>query len=198
MKKIRLLPFLFLSSLSFCQQVLVAGNYDGSLSFGFNPTTRMVTGYYEDHTGEDGKFSCAFYIEGTVTGNQFKIKTYFPNDKTDDLIEGSMEVVDATSVKIKLPEEHGGCWNVQHFADEPVLFALRNATKWIQINYSSKDKVPLFHSKNEAKKIKSYLVKNELVYIERIENGWAYGTYYGKRTVKGWIKLSDLNKLSTH
>jgi len=44
--------------------------------------------------------------------------------------------------------------------------------------------------------MKSYLVKNDIVYIERIEDGWAYATYIGKRTVKGWVKVKDLNKLS--
>ncbi len=196
MKKLLLLPFLFLFSSSFCQQVPVAGNYDGTLSLAFNLKTQRVTGYYENHTGEDDKFSCIFYLEGTVNGNQFKIQTYFPNAKSDDLIEGSMELVNPKSLKIKLHEEHGGCWNVEHFADEPVDFELSKATKWIQINYTIKEKVPLYSAKNIAKKLKSYLDKNDIVYIERIENGWAYSTYFGTRTVKGWIKTSDLNELS--
>jgi len=58
------------------------------------------------------------------------------------------------------------------------------------------DKVSLYREKNKAKKMKSYLVKNDIVYIERIEDGWAYATYIGKRTVKGWVKVKDLNKLS--
>ncbi len=193
-----LLPFLFLTSSSFCQQFLTAGDYDGTLSLAFNPKTQIVTGYYENHTGDDDKFSCVFYLEGTVTGTQFKIQTYFPNDKSDDLIEGDMELVDPKALKIKLPEEHGGCWNVEHFADEPVRFELYKATKWIQINYTIKEKVPLYRSKNEVKKMKSFLVKNDLVYVEKIEEGWAYTTYFGKRTVKGWIKISDLNELSNH
>lgn len=195
MKKTIFLWFLFLTYSCFSQKLVTAGEYEGTLSLAYNPDTHMVTGYYENQTGVGVTFSCIFYLEGTVTGNQFKIRTYFPRDKTEDLIEGDMELVDLKTLKIKLPQEHGGCWNVEHFSDEPVVFTFAKPTKWIQINYISNDKVSLYRAKNKAKKMKSYLVKNDIVYIERIEDGWAYASYFGKRTVKGWIKVSDLNKL---
>jgi len=63
-----------------------------------------------------------------------------------------LQIVDPKTVKIKLPTEHGGCWNVEHFADEPVVFTLAKPTKWVQINYICNDKVPLYRAKIRQKR----------------------------------------------
>jgi len=150
MKKVVLLLFVFFTSSSFCQKTPLSGHYDLELELAFNPTTKKVTGYYENATGENSKFSCIFYIEGSVLGNSFTIQTYFPNDKATDLIIGTMEIVNANTIKIQLPEEHGGCWNVEHFADNPVNFELKTASKWIQINYIVKT-IRFFKEKTKPK-----------------------------------------------
>ena len=195
MKNLIILTFLLFTSISFCQKTFVSGEYEFQLKLAFNSSTKKITGYYEDSTGENPTFSCVFYIEGTVAENKFKIETYFPNDKSGDLIEGTIEIVNSKSIKIKLPEEHGGCWNVEHFADKPVDFELKEQTNWIQISYIVKEKSYFFKEKNEAKRMKSYLIKNNFVCIEKIEGEWAYCTYFGHRITKGWIKVSDLNQL---
>lgn len=195
MKNLILFIFILSTSISFCQNTILSGDYDFELKLAFNSNTKKVTGYYENSTGEDNQFSCIFYIEGIVSGNQFKIQTYFPNDKSEDLIEGTMEIVNSKFVKIKLPEEHGGCWNVEHFADKPVDFELNKKANWIQISYIIKEKSYFFKEKNEGTKMKSYLVKNDFVCVEKIEKEWAYCSYLGKRITKGWIKVKDLNQL---
>jgi hypothetical protein len=185
---------LLFSGISFGQQAIVSGEYESELKLAYNPKTQKVTGYYENATGENDQFTCIFYIEGTVSGKQFKIQTYYPDDKSSDLIKGTMTIVNPQSIKIKLPEEHGGCWNVEHFADEPVSFITKKPTNWIQICYVVKDKSYFFKEKSEAKKMKSYLVKNDFVCVEKIEKDWAYCTYFGDTTTKGWIKVKDLNQ----
>ena len=181
-------------------QRISSGDYDVGLRLAFDSVTKKVTGYFENYTGWDEstnnhRFSCIFYIEGFVTGTKFNIDTYYPADKESDLIKGYVEITNSKKIKIKLPEEHGGCWNVQHFADESAIFAIDQPQQWIQIRYVNVDKAFFYQTKSEASKLKAYIVKNDFVCIQKIEGDWAYCIYYGKKTSKGWIKLSDLNNL---
>ena len=96
---------------------------------------------------------------------------------------------------IKLPEEHGGCWNVQHFADEQVKFSLQKQSAWTQIRFITTDKAWFYSDMSIDKKQKTYVVKNDFVCIDKIERDWAYCTYYGKTITKGWIRIADLNKM---
>jgi hypothetical protein len=193
------LIFLFIAS-SVLAQKISSGAYDLGLKLAFDNKSNKLSGYFENYTGWDedtksARFSCIFYIEGTVEGLKVKIKTYFPTDKKEDIIEGNIEIVNNKSVKIKLPEEHGGCWNVQHFADEAAKFDLQKSTNWIQIRYTETDKTYFYNGKSIDKKSKAYLVKGDFVCIDKIDGDWAYCTYFGKRTTSGWIQLKDLNKL---
>jgi hypothetical protein len=106
-----------------------------------------------------------------------------------------MEIVNNEKVKVKLPEEHGGCWNVQHFADEPAVFILEKSQKWIQIRYVDVHKAHFYSSKTDGKPMKAYLVRGNFVCVEKVEGLWAYCIYVGEKTTKGWLKLSDLNTL---
>lgn len=194
MKSLIKLSFLFFTSILFSQQTIVSGEYDAGLKLTYNSSTNKLTGYFEQYTGENNNFSCVFYIEGTVEGKQFKIKTYYPGDKPEDIIEGTLEISNNKFVKIQLPEEHGGCWNVQHFKEEPVDFKLEKEANWIQIGYVVADKAYFFKDKTEESKAKAYLVKDNFVCIEKIEGEWAYCLYFGNKTIKGWIKIKDLNQ----
>ena len=195
-KKLVLLTliFLFFSKLSFSQQRIESGEYENGLKLQYNAQSNEITGYFESYTGA-GQFSCIFYIEWKVTGSKFKIKTYYPDDKKDDFIEGAIEIVNSKTVKIKLPEEHGGCWNVQHFADEAVTFELVQPKNWMQIRYVDTKKAYFYKAKFIAKKLQSYLVKADFVCIEKMENEWVYCTYYGEKKTSGWILEKDLNKM---
>lgn len=181
-------------------QQLIAGTYDAGLRLAFDSTNKKVTGYFEDYTGNDEqtgnpRFSCIFYLEGTMTANKFTLKTYYPTNREDDLIEGTLEVVTSRKIKIKLPKEHGGCWNVQHFADEPVAFTLEGNQNWKQIRYVAAARSYFYSDKGEDKPLKSYLVKGDFVCVEKIEGQWAYCTFVGKKTTKGWLKLAAFNRL---
>ncbi len=198
MKNILLtLTFLLLTCICFGQNIL-AGEYDPGLKLAYDTVTNKLTGYFENYTGMDEetgnpKFSCIFYIEGAITGNRFTIDTYYPNEKSGDLIKGDIQIINNKTVSIKLPEDHGGCWNVQHFADKPVKFTLEKQNAWIQIRFVTTDKTYFYSGKSIDKKQKSYLVKNDFVCINKVEGEWAYCIYYGKTITKGWIRTADLN-----
>ncbi len=192
------ITLLLLSTISF-GKIIISGEYDSGLKLAFDKKTNMLTGYFENYTGFDEetgspKFSCIFYLQGTITGSQFKVYTYYPND-TSDSIKGNIQLISDKDVSIKLFEEHGGCWNVQHFADEQVKFSLEKQIAWTQIRFITTEKTYFYSDKSLATKQKSYLVKNDFVCIVKIEDDWAYCTYYGKTIKEGWIKTADLNKI---
>jgi hypothetical protein len=190
---------LFLPCISFGQKI-IPGDYGSGLKLSYDSTDNMLTGYFESYSGIDEKtnkpqFSCIFYIEGKAAGQKFGIRTYYPADKSADLIEGEIEIVKDKTVTLKLPKEHGGCWNVQHFADNPVAFELEKQADWFQIRYIDIDKAFFYKDKSVDTKMKSYLVKGDFVCIDKVEDEWARCTYYGEKTIKGWIKTEVLNKL---
>ncbi|MBL7925102.1 MAG: hypothetical protein JNL88_12950 [Bacteroidia bacterium] len=198
MKKLMALStLLWASSLSF-GQTIASGEYDAGLKLAYDSTNHTLTGYYESYTGWDeasgqAKFSCIFYIRCMVTGRLFTVDTYYPNDP-DNLIQGQVQMINDTTLGLQLHQEHGGCWNVQHFADEPVEFRLEKRTVWKQIRYIVTDKAYFYSDPSLAKKQKSYLVKNDVVCIDQITDEWAHCTFYGQATSKGWIRITDLNK----
>jgi len=190
---------LWLSNISFGQKI-VSGEYDFGLKLAYNSKTKKLTGYFENYTGWDEetknpRFSCIFYIEGLVTKKMFSVLTYYPENKSSNKISGLIEISNDSTVKIKLPSEHGGCWNVQHFADESVKFSIEKKTEWTQINYVVANKTYFYSEKSDNKRQKVYLVKNDFVCIDKTEGDWAHCSYYGKRIKKGWIKTTDLNKI---
>jgi len=102
---------------------------------------------------------------------------------------------DSISILIKLPEEHDGCGNVIHFADGFVNFNFIKKTNWLKIRYIDIDKSFFYRDKNEISKQKAYLIKGNLVYIDKIDNDWVHCRFYGKSITEGWMKKETLNKL---
>lgn len=200
MKKLLLTFLILLFANLLSGQKLISGEYDSGMRLSYDTSSNILTGYFESYTGLDEetqnpKFSCVFYIEGKVTGKKFSIKTYYPEDKKDDMISGTIEIIDNKTIKISLPEEHGGCWNVQHFADKPEEFGLEKKTTWTQIRYIDNPKSYFYKDQSNINRTKIYLLKGDIIYVNKIENGKAFCTYFGKKITKGWINISDLNKV---
>lgn len=191
------LAILFISNISFAQKI-ATGDYSSGLKLAYDNESKRLTGYYENYTGWDeatktSQYSCIFYFEGTVEGKIITIHSYYPGDGLVEVIPGTLEIVDGKTVNIKLTKEHGGCSNVQHFADGVVKLNLEKPNNWKQIRFVKTDKTYFYSDKAVSKKMDAYLVKNSFLCVEKIENDWAYCTYYGKSIVKGWIKIADLN-----
>ncbi len=193
------LLLLLLGTLPFEGQRIASGKYE-TLHLAYNPATRKITGYFEQMGGYDENtkaplFSCAFYLEGEVKSNAVSIRTYYPAARPEDVIGGTLRVITGSEVSVKLPREHGGCWNVQHFADEPVPFGLTEKTDWLEIRYVTAAKAYFHADTLESTRRKAYVVTGNLVYLDQRRGGWAHGRYYGKSVTAGWIKLDQLNKL---
>ena len=188
-------------NVSICFSQIKSGVYDDGLHLAYNPKTNNYTGFYESYTGYDeetkeSKFSCIFYIEGKSKSNQVEITTYYPLDKKDDIINGKFQIIKPNQIQIRLEEEHGGCWNVTHFNDEPVNFEIQKEEKWIEIRYINTPKAYFYSNKKESTKKKAYLIKGDVIYIDAVVGNWAHCLYYGKKTSEGWMKLNQLNTLN--
>ena len=109
------------------------------------------------------------------------------------MIKGDIQLVNSDIIKIKLTEDHGGCWNVQNFSEEFVDFTLTTRTTWIEINYINTEKAYFHNDKNLESKRKAYVVKGDIVYIDKIEGEWVHCKYIGNATTEGWIKKGDLD-----
>lgn len=198
MKKILFISIILcITSQSFAQKIY-SGFYGVGLSLAFDSTTKKITGYYENATGYDEntkspRFTCTFYIEGIVNGNIADILTFYPEYFNTDTISGRIEIVDSKNITIKLRGDHGGCWNVQQFANEPLEYTLDREIKAIQIRYVISNKAHFYSEKNNLKKRKAFVLKYDVVAVEKIESNWAYCTFYGNKITKGWIKVSNLN-----
>ena len=200
MKYILTISFLSLiSSHLFCQDLL-SGEYDFGMNIAFDKQNSKVTGYFENYSGWDEetkspRFSCIFYIEGKVDSSIVTIDTYYPGDKTEDKIIGSLKIESDCSLSIMLPVEHGGCWNVYHFVDSYTKFDLLHSNDFIQIRFVTSPKAFFYTDTLNDEKSKSYVIKNDFLYITEIQGEWAFCTFSGKKTTSGWIKLEELNEI---
>jgi hypothetical protein len=193
---------LFLMSLPFrsvAQPKLVSGKYR-ELNIAFDAGSKTVTGYYESYSGYDEQskqpmFSCAFYIEGKVMGNEAKVKTYYPADSSDDVIFGDLKILHPNELTIHLPDDHGGCWNVEHFKDAPNYFRLDTVKNWMQIRYAVGGKVYFHATPSDTTKLKAFILKGDIVYVDSLQCDWAHCSYIGRKTTKAWVKVGELNGL---
>ena len=198
MKSYFFLCLILLSPIITWGQKLQPGYYDGGLYLAVDSFNHRLTGYFDQSSGWDEelkcpKFSCIFFIEGIVKADTVRIATYYPDSRGEDLIYGTLKIIDEKSVSIQLDEDHGGCWNVQIFKTEPISFQLEQAANWNCIRYVTKPKAYFYAEKKKDKRRKTYIVQNDFICIDQLDNEWAHGYFYSDKTTEGWLRLSDLN-----
>lgn len=195
--------FLFLSYIPYSQaQKVSSGIYGSGLNIAFDELTGKVTGFYDSESGYDEKtgttqFSCTFYFSGKAELNQSNIISFYPGDSVPDSIPGILELVNNDQLTIRLNSDHGGCWNVQTFASEPVSFSLYKAVSWNQIRYVTGSNVDLFKDESGSSSFNVKLPFGSVVGISGMKGDLAQCTVLNSTddVINGWIKLSDLNLL---
>ena len=174
---------------------IVSGVYEDSLLIGFDPATGVVSGYFNEERGEQPSFSCIFYLKGPLQGAEAPIETWFPETPADDVVKGRLAVSAQGRLQIGLQQEHGGCWNVQHFADskDPAEFSLHAARPWRSIAVVKSGKAYFFDTPASPAHRKAYLVKGDGVGVRAARPGWLQVDFVGgARQVSGWIRQSDV------
>ncbi len=190
------LAFLLLTTIV-SSQVLESGQYN-ALKIAHDKQNNLITGYYEDYTGWDAntdspRFSCIFYLEGRLINRKARINTYHPGYKLFDANTGTIEIKNDTLFTLTFDNpDKASCSNVTSF-EKPRDFQLNTRVFSTQIRFISTNKA-YFHSKpNTDSQLKSYVIKGDFVSVEKIEGEWAYCSYTGKSTTKGWIRVNELN-----
>lgn len=192
-----LLIFIFLF-IDLKSQDIVSGEYDSGLKIAFDKKTKIITGYFEDYTGWDEelnlpRFSCIFYFHGKLADDSISIISFYPEHNIDEQIYGYIKIPNNKSIIIKLNSEHGGCWNVKHFADSAINFNLVNIKDWIQIRYVKNEKVYFYLDSIDKKNLTELNIKNNILFINKLEGDWALCTYYDEKTITGWVNINQLN-----
>jgi hypothetical protein len=174
---------------------VVSGAYDDAMLIGYDRATRIVSGYFDMEQGGQPTFSCIFYLRGTLAGSTAKVATYYPETPADDLIKGELALQDAKHFQVTLPSEHGGCWNVEHFADkdQPARFELREARAWTAVAVVRSAKAYFWDTPASAAHRKGYLVKGDGVGVRASQPGWIEVDYVGgDKPISGWLRRSDV------
>jgi len=171
---------------------IVSGDYD-TLLIGVDPATRIVTGYFQDSTGA-GQFSCIFYLAGKPHGPNTPIRTWFPETPAD-VIPGTLAREGRGKLKVALSNEHGGCWNVRHFADkdQPAEFDLETAHPWISIAVVKSNKAWFYDTPGSVAHRTAYMVQGDGAGVRAIRGEWLLVDFVGgRKPVSGWIRTSDV------
>lgn len=174
---------------------IVSGDYHGFL-IGVD-RDGSLTGYFESSTGR-GQFSCIFFVSGKVSGSGDSVDTWFPGDSDPkEVIHGVLERMSSNgkpAIRLKLEEEHDGCWNVQHFASDQSTFVLTEQGSWESIRIVASKKAYFYDDPSSPKPRKAYAVTGNALRVFDTREGWVRAEYVGpqNRRTRGWIHERDL------
>jgi hypothetical protein len=174
---------------------IASGAYEDGMLIGFDPATRIVSGYFEMQRGERPSFNCIFFLAGKLEAARAEIMTYFPETPTADLIRGELMVESPKQFRVRLETEHGGCGNVEHFADkdQPAEFTLGAAYPWISIAVVRSDRAFFHDAPSASTRRRAYVVKGDGLGVRASEPGWLEVDYVGgEKPVSGWIRRVDV------
>jgi hypothetical protein len=169
---------------------IASGDYGGEMLIAVDPASHIVRGYYQSSTG-NGRFNCIFYFSGKVNG---AIRSYFP-ETPEDAVMGTLSRESDGSLSVRLATEHGGCWNVQHFADkdQPAEFTLDTAYPWVSVAVIKSARAHFYDSPANKVPRKSYVVQGDGLGVRARRPGWLQVDFLGGgKPVSGWIRSSDV------
>jgi hypothetical protein len=172
---------------------IVSGDYGNGMLIAMDPATRVVTGYYSADN-IDGQFSCIFYLTGKLGGSPIPVSTYFPATP-EQQITGKLFPQAPDKLTLRLSAEHGGCWNVMHFADDdnPAEFTLAARHPWLSVAVIRSDRAYFFDTPMSPQHRKDYVVKGDGVGVRAAQAGWLRVDFLGqKKITSGWIRKADV------
>lgn len=174
---------------------ITSGVYDGLL-IGVDKQG-VLTAYFESTTGA-GQFSCIFFMRGKVGDPATRVDTWFPADRDiNNVISGTMQLLAENgkpTVRAQLKEDPPGCWNVQHFAPEPVSFRQSEQGNWQAIRIVSAEKAYFHDDPSDAHPRKAYAIEGNALRVFETQAGWVKAEYVSpeRKRTKGWIRERDL------
>jgi hypothetical protein len=180
-------------------QLISGEDVEQGLKIAYNPMSKLITGFYEKYYGYDEsgnpnhKYSCILYLKGIYNDTVSDIVSYQSLNNGTKKISGKIRISDSLHISIILNEEPD-CFNVAIFSQSYVPFEITNKTNWLEIRYIDNEKSFFYKDQNAESIRKAYLLKGDIFYVDKIENDWVHGRYYGKSITEGWLKRETLNK----
>ncbi len=89
---------------------------------------------------------------------------------------------------------HPGCQSVLlPQIDQGLTFDLTAAARWQELSFVQSAKAYLYKEPDEAKKMKSYLVKGDVVGVLAYKGGWVSVEYNtGVKKLRAWVRAIDV------
>lgn len=162
---------------------LISGQYE-QLAIAVDNAGNL-TGYYHEDQGEAPTKSCSFFLIGKSTTEGGSIISW-----SNIVLTGSIALeTDGLVLKIPHGRHHHGCGLVLlPQIDEGISLSLIEKKPWSEIRTISDEKVYFYSDGNHHKKLKSYLIKGNIVGIIDKQNYWLEVEFNGINKIsKGWI-----------
>lgn len=134
----------------------------------------------------------SFYLRGLYKDTISEIEVYSPHEGDVNSISGKIKITDSLHCSILLSKEPD-CFNVGIFSKYWIEFNISRKTNWLEIRYIDAPKSYFYKNNDESTKLKAYLIKGDIVFIDTIENDWVHCTYIGKSITEGWLKKETIN-----
>lgn len=168
--------------------LMLAADHDGNLS-----------GYYSETQGEGVTKTCTFFLKGKIAENRAENRVEVAT-WSDQVFPGVLKTVGTdVSLQIEKGREFPGCGLVlmPEIARGITLDKTFEA-KWDDLKIVVNDRAYLFSEPSESKKMKSYLIKNDVVGILSRNGEWVRIEFPrdGKKSIGGWVKASDVKEFS--
>jgi hypothetical protein len=190
----RFLLVLFLQSMACLAEELPlkSGVYEG-LMLAVN-NNGEVTGYFNGQQGQGVEKGCSFYLRGTSAVGQINIVTW-----QEKKLPGFLKpATDGVVLHLPNGRSHPGCQSVLlPQIDQGLAFDLTVAGTWQELIFVQSAKAHLYKEPDEAKKMKSYLVKGDVVGVLAYKDGWVSVEYVsGTKTLRAWVRAIDVASLN--
>lgn len=177
-----------------------SGHYS-AMTLGIDPQTQGISGHYESHTGWDEmlqapRFTCSFYFTGQRQAEGYRIQSWSPDaPNATDRINGNLSFTTqagSPSILVQLEEDHGGCWNVQHFTGSGATLRLDQAGDWQTVRIVAQPRAYFHQKPHAASRQQSYVIPGDALKIYETRDGWVDAEFGREPVTRGWIKASDL------
>jgi hypothetical protein len=153
---------------------------------------RNLTGFYREEQGEGVVKNCSFFVSGKATSDEINIATW-----NKEVFPGTLRAEkEGLKLKIAKGREHPGCGLVllPQIAEGLLLDQVYNS-KWVGLRVISSQRAYFYSGPDSSKKLRSFIVKGDVVGVLSENNEWLQVEYIGgKKTTKGWIHANETVK----
>ncbi len=146
----------------------------------------VITGYYREEQGEGVTKTCEFFLQGEAKEGVANIITWGNKPFAGVIKAGTTEI----NLKIEKGREHPGCGLVlMPEIARGLSFDLITKAPWSELRTIASEKSYFYSEPNSAKRLKSYLVKGDVVGVVAIQDNWLQIEYYSSnaKITRRWI-----------